>query len=70
MLNKDAKIEIPCPQCGHKFQATLGQVEKGEKVICPNCKSTIVLKDDFSKQIEKSIKDFQRNIKNINRKLK
>ena len=70
MLNKDAKIDILCPKCEHKFPVTIGQVEREEKVTCPKCDSTITLKSELTKQVEKSIRNFQRNIKNISRKLK
>lgn len=74
MLNKNAKIDIDCPNCKHKFAFTVGQLQTGEPITCPNCK----LKVDTSEaqkslsKLEKDLKDFGKRLSktiNINFKL-
>lgn len=69
MLNKDAKIDIDCPNCKHKLTFTVGQLQNGETITCPNCH----LKLDTSEaqksltKLEKDLKDFSKRLnKTIN----
>jgi len=74
MLNKDAKIDITCPNCKHSFSISVRQLQSGEIIDCPNCP----LKLDTSEaqkslaKIEKDLKDFGKRLNktiNINFKL-
>ncbi|MBA7505611.1 hypothetical protein ES706_04287 [subsurface metagenome] len=72
MVLDDMRVDIPCPLCKHQFKVTLGQIQRGETVVCPKCHKSIKLKpegDDLRK-IEKSIKDLKDSIKDINIKFK
>ena len=68
----EMKIDIQCPECKRKFQVTLDQVHKESNVTCPGCRKQIKLKsegDDLGK-VDKSFKDLQKTIKDLNKKLK
>ena len=64
MLNKDAKIDTDCPNCKNKLTFTVGQLQRGETIICPNCH----LKLDTSEaqkslaELEKSLKAFRKRV--------
>ena len=32
-----AKIELPCPHCGHKFSETIGRLKTVQKLTCRSC---------------------------------
>lgn len=35
-----AKIELPCPHCGHKLSETIGRLKTVQKLTCPSCRQT------------------------------
>ena len=72
MVLDNLGVDIPCPLCKHQFKVTLGQIQRGETVVCPKCRKSIKLKPegDDLKKIEKSIKDLKDSIKDINIKFK
>jgi len=69
MLNKNAKIDIDCPNCKRKFAFTVGQLQKGETITCPNCDlklDTSEAQKSLSK-LEKDLSDFSKRLnKTIN----
>lgn len=70
----NTEIEFKCPKCGFSNKVTLKQVHLGQVVICSGCHENIKLVDkDASTQraieeIEKSFKDLERTIEEINRR--
>lgn len=69
----NAEISFSCPECHFSNTVKLGQVQRGEKIICSGCHKTIQLVDkDLSTkrgvdQINKSIEDLERAIGRLNR---
>lgn len=72
MVLNNLGVDISCPLCNHQFKVTLGQIQRGETVACPECHKSIKIKPegDNLKEIEKSIKDLKDSIKDINIKFK
>lgn len=70
----DNKVKVPCPNCGHKIEKTLGWLTSHKEMTCPSCRETVGLKNaQFKREIAKANKaadEFQRTIKDINKKLK
>jgi len=67
---KNTEIEISCPveTCKKNFKITLGQVKNKKLINCPHCNTEIELKtegDDLS-QIDRSIDDLSKSLKDIN----
>jgi DNA-directed RNA polymerase subunit RPC12/RpoP len=65
-------IPIQCPECKKEFQVTLEQFRKESTVTCPGCRKPITLNingDDLGK-VDKSFKDLQKTINDLNKKLK
>lgn len=42
MLNRDARIGIPCPECGHKIEERIGRLKEKPDLTCPECGTTFV----------------------------
>ena len=75
MFNRNAEMEIPCPNCGLKRKFKLKELEGVVKYVCGGCKKSISLDankfardlKDSEKKIEntlkKAIKDININIK-------
>lgn len=69
----NSKISFRCPECHFSNTVSLGQVQRGEKIICSGCHKTIQLSDkDLSTkratdQINKSVEDLERVIDRFNR---
>lgn|GEM_PF-2129266 len=73
MLNKNAEFSITCPKCKHDFLITIGQVQSGKTISCPQCQQEIDAKDlqKALKEIEKKLKDLGKSTsKTINIKFK
>lgn len=62
MLNKDAKIDIDCPNCKHKLTFTVGQLQNGETITCPNCHSKL----DTS-EAQKSLTKVEKDLKDLSK---
>jgi Zn finger protein HypA/HybF involved in hydrogenase expression len=41
----EVEIDLKCPKCNFLQKVKMRQVSNEEKVICPNCKTEIQLKD-------------------------
>ncbi len=68
------KIDIKCPECSHEIKITLGQVGKGETVVCSACQSNIKLIDnnDSTKRgindINKAFSSLEKTLKSLGKK--
>ena len=59
MLNKNARVEIDCPNCKQKLSFSVGQVLNGETITCQNCHLELDT-SEFQKGLlkaEKELKD-------------
>lgn len=69
----DAKIEIPCADCGKKHVKTLGWCKRYQKITC-QCGLTITLDlSEFNRsegKVNKALKDLDREIAALNHALK
>jgi DNA-directed RNA polymerase subunit RPC12/RpoP len=36
-VDRSATVNIPCPQCGEKFEQTVAELEMGPRLRCPAC---------------------------------
>jgi DNA-directed RNA polymerase subunit RPC12/RpoP len=75
MFNRNAEIEIPCPNCGLKRKFKLKELEGVVKYSCDGCKKEINLDaNKFARDLKVSEKKLEntlkKTIKNINLKLK
>ena len=60
------KLELPCPNCKTKFSKTVAELKR-PGVKCPKCGAQFET-SQFRREIdsaERSIKDFERSLKNI-----
>ena len=64
MLNKDARVDIDCPNCKHKLTLTVGQLQSGETITCPNCH----LKLDTS-EAKKSLAKVEKDLRDLSKRL-
>lgn len=67
-------LSIPCPQCGHKNEKAVGWLKSNQRFTCVSCGVGIDLESDqFRREmgkVDRSIKDFQREIERLNKLLK
>ncbi len=47
-LLERAEVEIPCPSCALETAANLGEVRRGETIICRGCHANIHLTDGLA----------------------
>lgn len=62
----DEKLNIECPQCGGKLSKSVRDLKRSD-VKCPKCGvrfETSQFKKELDK-VDRQLKDFQRNLKNI-----
>ena len=36
-VDRNATVNIPCPQCGEKIEQTVAELEMGPRLRCPSC---------------------------------
>lgn len=60
---------IKCFNCNKQFEMRLQDFEKGKAISCPHCKTKFVIKDDYYKQIQDSIRKLQKTISDVQKKL-
>lgn len=64
--NKDNKLPVACPNCGHKTDETIRWLEQNPKITCAGCGSIIQVNfDDMSaklKEAEKIISDLRKSM--------
>lgn len=65
-------VDIDCPGCGQLLSVTLNQVSNGDQVNCTGCLQPIRLVESGNgiSDVKKSLDDFEKNLKSINKKLK
>jgi len=64
MLNKNAKFDINCPKCRYSFSITVGQVQSGETVSCPNCQMHFDTND-----LKKSLQEVEDKLNKLGKKI-
>ena len=42
-INQNAKIDVPCPQCGKDVQQPLGRLKGKVDVTCPKCRTSFTI---------------------------
>ena len=62
MLNKDAEIEAPCPECGATLRVTLGQIQQEDTIVCPGCHKTITLADEITRALDKAMEVLRKKL--------
>lgn len=70
----DSRIDVPCPQCGHKIAQTLRRLRDNPEITCPSCgvafdcdgKAGV---DQIVKAYEDGVEKFSRAIRDANRRL-
>ncbi len=69
---EDQKIGVPCPECGHKTQKTIGWLKTHDKLTCAGCGSNVVIDSEklFSgiKEAEKTVAKFRKSIRSIGKR--
>ncbi len=50
-LDRNATVNIPCPQCGNNIEQTVGELEMGPRLRCPSC--GVAIKVDARKIMQK-----------------
>ena len=68
MFDKNARLDIPCPECGHKTSMAVREIECNPTYGCAGCGKNVTVdasqfKDglkDAEKQINDMVKDLQR----------
>ena len=65
------KVEVPCPNCGHKSKKTVSRLELKPQFTCDNCGQGFDASgfNRSMKQVDKGIADLQRTIRQANRRL-
>ena len=64
MLNKDAKGDLNCSNCGYNFSITVRQLQSGKIISCPKCQLKFDTKDTRKalQEVENKLKDFGKKI--------
>ncbi|MHB8867476.1 MAG: hypothetical protein ACYC6T_08215 [Thermoleophilia bacterium] len=63
MMNKDAKFDMPCPNCGQQIPATLGELERDDDIRCPGCNLRVTNGPEVIKEFEEKWTDLVRRMK-------
>lgn len=63
------RIDIPCPQCGHKLSETIGKLKTDPKLICPACGTGIEIDAAQMRRdlagVEQQLADLQRTLRRL-----
>ena len=58
--NKNAKMPVNCPGCGHSFEIKVFEAKPGRIITCPSCKNEITLTgEDIPEMLRKLQKDLE-----------
>ena len=63
----DIELDIACPSCQKKFKEKAKNIRPGNSKVCPHCRKTIKYQGDDVSKIQKSLDDFERSVKNLNK---
>jgi uncharacterized Zn finger protein len=66
-LNMNAKVPLPCPNCGHKVKHTLTRIKGDPDLTCPKCGVTTKWN---AKGLRKGLETTQKAIDDLKRALK
>ena len=61
------EADLPCPGCKKKFKQKLSEMSPGKSKKCPHCSATIKFTGDDMRKLQKSIDDFDRYLKSLNK---
>ncbi len=62
----DQYLELECPKCGHKFEKTLGWLDRNRKFKCPtNCGGTFEYSGSEISDIRKRLEQLGKDIDSI-----
>lgn len=67
MFDKNAMIDVPCPECGSKKKLSIGTLERNPSFVCSKCGKSV--KVDASK-FTKGIKEAEEQITSVFKNLK
>jgi ribosomal protein S27E len=61
------EVTITCPGCGHKNQATFGDVQRRARITCRGCQKPIALQEDGHglEDVRRAMQDFERAMKKL-----
>lgn len=64
-------IDVPCPQCGYEMEVHLIDVRLESRVFCPNCKATVLLRDERAstetgfREVDRAMRDLEKSLRNF-----
>lgn len=66
-----ARIDIPCPRCGRKFNVTLRDLQSGRTATCPSGHRVKLREQgDGVRSADRAVDNFKRAIQRLNRRVK
>lgn len=72
VFDKD-ELTLECPSCSHQFKQALGRLKNDPTLHCPACGQSITIKAqglrDGLKQADSALADFERTLKDLNKRL-
>ena len=73
-LFDSARIELTCPNCGHKFSELLGKLKTEPTLTCAGCGGSIAIDaknlNAGLKQADSSVEDFRKSVASLSKKIK
>lgn len=74
MVDETVELPIPCPKCGHQTKKSIAWIKANDKFVCAGCGSTVNVQAEQLlaglKQLDETIDDLRRKIRDINKPLK
>ena len=59
------EVDLDCPKCKHVFKFKIADMSPGKSATCPKCGAVIKFTGDDLSKFQKSLDDFDRNLKNL-----
>lgn len=67
----NARIDVPCPQCGRAFKASLRAIQNGGTETCPSGHRVKLQEQGHGiRRADRAVDDFQRTLKRLNGSLR
>lgn len=66
---KDMRVDVQCPNCGHRVSIMVKEMVPGRSRRCPFCRATFEFHGDDGRQVQRALDDFERELKRLSRKL-